>query len=180
RNPLDMIASATPAGYTAAMRAMMSDPGVDAVVPIFVPPFGVKQEDVAEAIVGAMSGDHSKAVLAVLIGREGLPAGRAELQEAHIPTYIFPESAARALASLNRHVEWTARPSAGGLRSSGVDRDAARAIIQRAASEHREHLSQAESLDLVGAYGVRVAASRVARSAAEAMCVAREIGYPVA
>src|SRR5581483_9380615 len=59
RNPLDMIASATPAGYTAAMRAMLSDPGVDAVVPIFVPPFSVKQEDVAEAIVGAMSGDHS-------------------------------------------------------------------------------------------------------------------------
>jgi acetate---CoA ligase (ADP-forming) len=48
-NPLDMIASATPAGYRAAMAALLSDPAIDAVVPIFVPPFGVKQEDVAES-----------------------------------------------------------------------------------------------------------------------------------
>ena len=44
------------------------------------------------------------------MGREGLPAGREELHAAGIPAYIFPESAARALATLNRQVEWAAIP----------------------------------------------------------------------
>ena len=84
RNPLDMIASATPDGYRRALTALLADPRIDAVVPIFVPPFGIKQEDVAEAIVGAAR-TSDKPVLAVLMGREGLPHGRAELQRAHIP-----------------------------------------------------------------------------------------------
>ncbi|MEO8620917.1 MAG: CoA-binding protein, partial [bacterium] len=53
RNPLDMIASATPSGYAAAMRAVLADPNIDAVVPIFVPPFAVRQEDIATAISNA-------------------------------------------------------------------------------------------------------------------------------
>src|SRR5687767_15495318 len=53
----------------------------------------------------AVGEDQKKPVLAVLMGREGLPQGRAELNEAGIPAFIFPESAARALAALVRHRE---------------------------------------------------------------------------
>ena len=74
RNPLDMIASATPAGYKAALTAFLADPAIDAVVPIFVPPFGVRQEDVAEAIVSAARTEPGKPMLAVLMGRKGLAA----------------------------------------------------------------------------------------------------------
>ena len=112
RNPLDMIASATPAGYKAALTAFLADPNIDAVVPIFIPPFGVRAEDVAEAIVSASHTNPDKPMLAVLMGREGLPQGRAELHAAGIPAYIFPESAARALNALNRQREWEARPAA--------------------------------------------------------------------
>ncbi|MGH2898178.1 MAG: GNAT family N-acetyltransferase, partial [Solirubrobacteraceae bacterium] len=132
RNPVDMIASATPAGYRRALTALLADPAIDAVVPIFVPPFGVKQQDVADAVVGAASTEPDKTVLAVLMGREGLPQGRAELHAAGIPAYIFPESAARALAALNRHAEWVARPSARRGPIRDVDRGAARGIIDAA------------------------------------------------
>ncbi len=40
RNPLDMVASATPAHYRTALTTLLEDPAIDAVVPIFVPPFG--------------------------------------------------------------------------------------------------------------------------------------------
>ena len=36
-------------------------------------------------------------------GGRGLPQGIAELDEAGIPAYRFPESAARALAAMHRH-----------------------------------------------------------------------------
>jgi acetyl coenzyme A synthetase (ADP forming)-like protein len=179
RNPLDMIASATPAGYRAAMTAMLSDPAIDAVVPIFVPPFGVKQEEVAEAIVGAAA-SFDKPVLAVLMGREGLPHGRAELHQAHIPTYIFPESAARALAALNRHVEWAALPPAWCAPLDGIDRAAATSILDRARHEGREKLTQLEALALVRAYGIPTVRSLVAGSAGEAARIAAGLGYPVA
>jgi acetyl coenzyme A synthetase (ADP forming)-like protein len=178
-NPLDMIASATPAGYRAAMTALLNDPGIDAVVPIFVPPFGVKQEDVADAIVGGAAAAPDKPVLAVLMGREGLPQGRLELHSAGIPTYVFPESAARALATLNRHVEWAARPASRITPLSGVDRDAARRIIDVARGEGRANLTQVESLELLAAYGIRVAQGRVAPTLDDAVAAAAAIGYPV-
>lgn len=180
RNPLDMIASATPAGYKTAMSALLGDPNIDAVVPIFVPPLGIKQQDVAEAIVSAAADQNEKPVLAVLMGRDGLPLGRAELHEAGIPTYIFPESAARALATLNRHVDWAARPSRTYTPLAGVDVNAARAIIACASSEGRAHLTQMESLELLSHYGIPTAGGRLTTSVDEAAAVAAEIGYPVA
>jgi acetate---CoA ligase (ADP-forming) len=54
-NPVDMIASATPQSYRVAMEAVLADPEIDAVIATFVPPLGVRQEDVAEAIVRSSS-----------------------------------------------------------------------------------------------------------------------------
>jgi acetyl coenzyme A synthetase (ADP forming)-like protein len=179
RNPLDMIASATPAGYRAALTTILADPTVDAVVPIFVPPFGIRQEEVAEAIVAASATRPEKPVLAVLMGRDGLPQGRAELHAAGIPAYIFPESAARALAALNRQREWAERPPSSDA-PLAVDRDAAAAILARARREGRERLDELESLQLLGAYGVPVPSAYLARTAESAAAGATALGFPVA
>ncbi len=179
RNPLDMIASATPAGYKAALTAFLADPAIDAVVPIFVPPFGVRQEDVAEAIVSAAQTEPGKPMLAVLMGRKGLPQGRAELHEAGIPAYIFPESAARALNALNRQREWVERPSAA-VRRRDVDQAAAAHILDVARREQREQLTLVESLALLGAYGIPCAAARYAAQAGELLATGDAVGYPLA
>ena len=82
RNPLDMIASATAAHYRTALEAILADGNVDSALALFVPPLGVRQEDVAESIVAVAPRHAAKPVLAVLMGREGLPQGRAELHRA--------------------------------------------------------------------------------------------------
>ena len=179
RNPLDMIASATPAGYQAAMAALLADPVVDAVVPIFVPPFGIRQEDVAAAIVGAAGAAPEKPILAVLMGREGLPLGRAELHDAGIPAYIFPESAARALGALNRHVEWSHRRSTKTSVTPPAMVAVARRIVDRAASEGREYLSPTEAMAVLAAYEIPVAPGAIAGSSDSAALLAEEFGYPV-
>ena len=179
RNPLDMIASATPAGYKAALTALLADPGVDAAVPIFVPPFGVKQEDVAEAIASAAATQPTKPVFAVLMGREGLPLGRAELRKAGIPAYIFPESAARALSAINRQVEWAARPAANPA-PLDVDRAAARAILDGATRDGRESLTEFESLALLRTYGIPVAESQLVAQEGDLAAAGLALGYPLA
>ncbi len=179
RNPLDMIASATPQGYRTALSALLADPAVDSVVAIFVPPLGVSQADVSEAIVAAAVPHSEKPVLAVLMGHEGLPQGRAELHEAKIPAYIFPESAARSLAAMCRQREWTERP-VPVLETLPVDRDAARALITEARRAGARKLSESAALLVLAAYGVRVAADRLAHTAEEAARFAAELGGPVA
>ena len=179
RNPLDMIASATPNGYRAALEALLRDPATDAVVPIFVPPLGVRQEDVVAAIVEAARAVPGKPLLGVLMGREGLPAGRAQLLEAGIPTYVFPESAARALAVLNRQREWMTQPLPAPVRLD-VDTAMAAAIISAARTDRRDRLSMLEALSLLVAYGIPVAAARMASDADGVVAAADSVGFPVA
>ncbi|HKP75393.1 MAG TPA: acetate--CoA ligase family protein [Longimicrobiaceae bacterium] len=178
QNPVDMIASATAESYRMAVEAVLADARVDAVIAAFVPPLGIRQQDVAQAIVDAAGGQHDKPVLAVLMGREGLPAGLAELNAAGIPGYRFPESAVRALAAMYRQRVWQERP-AGEVRRFEPDADAVRAILDRAAAGGREKLSETEVMRVLGAYGIPVAPYRVVRTADDARCAADELGWPV-
>jgi acetyl coenzyme A synthetase (ADP forming)-like protein len=178
RNPLDMMASATPSGYRAALDALLSDQGIDGAMAIFVPPLGVRQEDVAEAIVAAKAGHSDKPVLAVLMGRQGLPQGRAELHAVGIPAYIFPESAARAFAAMCRYSEWRERPLPP-TESPSVDLPAARAILAGARAASRSRLDELESLALLAAYGIPTAPAALARSEAEMLATAERMGFPV-
>jgi len=178
RNPVDMIASAQPANYRQALEIMLADPGVDAAVAVFVPPFGVSQEAVAEAIVGAVRSRPGKTVVAVLMGRVGLLEGRTELHAVGVPAFVFPESAARALAALCRHQEWLARPTVESA-PLPVDRERATRIIAQARAEGREHLQQHEALELCSAYGIPVVSGRAVYSPDEAASVAADVGLPV-
>lgn len=178
RNPVDMIATATPASYRTALEAVLADEGVDAAIAAFVPPLGIRQRDVAAAIVEARRCHPEKPILAVLMGREGLPQGRAELSEAGVPAYIFPESASRALAAMNRWRHWRLRPP-GSEAAFAVNRDAARAVIHGVKAEGREHLAQHEVSDVLEAYGVRTVRAVDAATPDEAARVASEIGFPV-
>jgi acetate---CoA ligase (ADP-forming) len=176
RNPLDMIASANPAGYRVALEALLLDPGIASVVAIFVPPLGVRQEEIAEAIGDVASRHRDKPVIAVLMGRDGLPQGRAELHRMDVPAYIFPESAARALGALCRYRERRDQPAS--LHPwLVVDRDRADAAIARL--RRSDAVAQLDVLDLVESYGIATARAEIARSADEAAAIAARFGFPV-
>ena len=178
RNPVDMIATATPAGYRSALAALLADPKVDSAVAIFVPPLGIRQEDVAEAIGKAAATSGGKPVLAVLMGREGLPQGKAELHDVRIPAFIFPESAARALAAMCRYREWQERPLPSP-ETLAVDKPRATAILAGAKLAGQGRLSEIESLQLLAAYGIPTAGASLACDADEAARQAAAAGYPV-
>jgi acetate---CoA ligase (ADP-forming) len=178
RNPVDMIATATADSYRRALHAVLQDDRVHAAIAAFVPPLGVRQADVAGAIVEARQAHPAKPVLAVLMGREGLPEGRAELKEVGVPAYIFPESAARALAAMSRHRAWRERP-AGVVRRYDVAGDRVRAILDAATAAGATHLATPDAIDVLKACGVPTVGARLARTADEAAAAARAIGFPV-
>jgi acetyltransferase len=178
RNPVDMVASATSESYRVALDLVLEDDNIDAAIAAFVPPLGIRQVDVAEAIVSAAADHGDKPILAVLMGREGLPEGLAELNEAGIPAYTFPESAAGALSALYRYRQWLERPKEDPRRFD-VDREQAVRILESAKAQGRAQLTEPEALALLTAYGIPTVEVRVTRSRREALEAAERLGYPV-
>lgn len=178
RNPVDLIASAKADTYREAISLVLRDPNVDAVIASLIPPLGIQARDVAVAIREAAATRQEIPVIAVLLGRNGVPAGLKELVDAGIPGYVFPESAVRALAALNRYRIWLERPE-GAEPSFPVDRTGAAAIIDGARGAGRQKLSESESLSMLDAYGIPTAPWKVVRSPDEAAQEAAAMGFPV-
>jgi acetyl coenzyme A synthetase (ADP forming)-like protein len=185
KNPVDLIASATPEGYEFALDCVLEDPTIDAAIAAFVPPLGIQTKDVAAAIVRVNERHPGKPLLAVLMGRQGLPAGLAELHESRIPAYIFPESAARALAAMWHFRQNIDRPE-GRVVGFETDDAAVAGILDATLAEGRTKLSEPDALRVLEAYGIptvpwafvpSAGAGSLANRAAEA---ADHLGFPVA
>jgi acetyltransferase len=177
QNPVDLIASADAAIYRIALDIVLQDPNVDAAIAIFVPPVQVDAGAVAAGIAEIVARHEGKTVLGCLMGRKGLHVGMTELKRHNIPAFMFPESAARALAAMCRYRRWRERPL-GEVVEFEVDRERAAAAIASARRDKREHLSLGEVEEVLGAYGIPLAESRFAVSADAAVEAAEELGWP--
>ncbi|MDX1660346.1 MAG: acetate--CoA ligase family protein [Gemmatimonadota bacterium] len=177
-NPVDLIATADADTYARALDIVLDDPNADAVIAIFVPPIQIEATAVAAGIARAVEGHPDKTVLGCLMGKKGVQPGMTELKRHSIPAFMFPESAARALAAMNRYRRWRERPP-GEIAEFDVDRDRAAAALDRAESAGREWLGSDEVFEVLEAYGVPVAAGRAARTPDEAVAAAGSIGWPV-
>jgi acyl-CoA synthetase (NDP forming) len=151
---------------------------VDAAIAAFVPPLRVRQQDVARSIVEARWALPAKPMLAVLMGRAGLPEGRADLRAAGVPAYIFPEAAARALAGMYRHRRWLDRP-AGTIRRHETNQQVVERIISSAQEAGADYLERADVLAILQAYGIATLRSARAATSAEAAAAAHALGLPV-
>jgi len=179
RNPVDLIASATAETFGNVVSLVLQDPNIDAmIVSVAPPPLKGQAGDVAEAIVQATAARRDIPVMAVLLGRQGVSAGMRNLLRAGMPGYIFPESAARALAAMNRYRKWLERPEGTELHFPA---DVARVaeIVDRARMERREKLSETEALEVLDAYGIPTVPWRQVSSEDEAVAAARDLGHPI-
>jgi acetyl coenzyme A synthetase (ADP forming)-like protein len=180
RNPVDMVASASPANYEQAIRAVLDDDGIDAVITIFIPPLVTDPDEVARAISVAAE-NATKPVVANFLGMIDAPASLAWPTQ-RVPCYSFPEPAVRAVAHACHYGEWRSRPSGSSPVFTNLQIPAARAVVQTALNEDGAGgwLDPTRVSALLSAYGIRVAESRFGRDLGEAVAAAEAIGYPVA
>jgi acetyl coenzyme A synthetase (ADP forming)-like protein len=178
-NPVDMIASATADQYRQAMEIIGGDPSIDAVVVIFIPPLVTRPEDVATAIVnGTRAFRKTKPVVTVFMQSRGVPD---ELRSAdvRVPSYSFPENAARALARVAGYGEWLSRPSTEPV-FENIDKAECSAIIDKAARNGGGWLEPRDVWTVLGKYGLPVLEQRVVSSADEAGSAAARFGGRIA
>lgn len=176
-NPIDLIASATPQHYERTLDIVLEDPGVDCALVIYVPPVVRGEEDFAKAIWQSAR-RHEKTVVCCFLGRSEESPGFVELVSHGIPSYLFPESAARSLAAMHQYKLYRERQD-GDFVTFQVEREKAQHLISRALSEGRLRLRETESLELLQLYGIQVGRYMIAASHEEMFQAAAEIGYPV-
>jgi acetyl coenzyme A synthetase (ADP forming)-like protein len=172
-NPVDMIASASADDYRRTIEAVLADPNVDSLLTIFIPPIVTSAEEVAKAIQAAAAGT-TKPVLATFMGVQNT------LAVGNIPTYLFPESAAVALAHVTDYGAWRRQPIAAAPHLVAFNRDAVRALVAHALSSGAGWLDPIAVAELLRAAGVTTAEARVARTPTEVEEAATSIGFPVA
>ncbi len=174
-NPVDMLGSAVGSTYERALPLLLRDPGVDAVIVLFVPPVVAGAEEVARAVAHAVQqGERAeKPVLVSIISSGGTPEA---LLAAPVASFAYPESAARALGRAAARSEWLRRPQGRVPELEDIDEKRAEAIVRDAGERW---LAADETRSLLESYGVPVVAERTAAKIDEAVAAAEQLGYPV-
>lgn len=175
-NPVDMVASAGPREFRECVGAVLADPGVDALITLFVSPATMDTPAVAEAIVEGAEGS-SKPVFVVFMGRAGHEEAVASLRAGGLPVFAYPESAARALAGVWEH-RHRRDEEPGQVVAAKRDLDSAREALAPAQAAGREWLLPSEAEGLLAAYGIPVIPFATVRTPEEAGEAAEGIGYP--
>jgi acetyltransferase len=181
-NPVDVIGDATAERYRDAVTICMEDEGIDGVLVILTPQAMTQPLAVAQALI-ELAGRLSKPLLTCWMGDVQISGARAAFALAKIPTFRTPEAAVEAysyITAFYRNQRLLAQTPGPLSHRDEPDLEGARMLIEAVLAERRKVLSEMESKALLAAFHIPVANTVVARSPAEALMLAQEMGLPVA
>ncbi len=176
-NPVDVLGDAKADRYKLAIDLVARDANVDAIIIILTPQAMTDIEETAQAVVDVAKRT-DKPVLGCFMGEARVGAGVRILNENGVPNYTFPTGAAATLSAMRDYNQFGKRPPFEVERFE-VDNAKVRAVIDKARADGRLEIGDAESRDILQAYGFRVARSEVAPTPDDAVRIADAIGYPV-
>jgi acetyltransferase len=179
---VDTLGDCVPEMYAKALHAVADDPNCDAVLSILAPQ-GMTEPEQAAGLVRKAAESIKKPLLASWMGGSRMQLAANVLNEAKIPTFEYPDAAARSFAymwrySSNLQALYETPVFAGALPEDGPRRVAE--IIAAAVAKNRTVLTEHESKQVLAAYELPVTSSRLAATVDEAVGAAAKIGYPVA
>ncbi|HYW45587.1 MAG TPA: bifunctional acetate--CoA ligase family protein/GNAT family N-acetyltransferase [Bryobacteraceae bacterium] len=182
-NPVDIIGDASPERYAKALEIAAKDPHSDGMLVILTPQAMTDPTRIAETLK-PLAKLEGKPVLASWMGGVDVAAGEEILNRANIPTFPYPDTAARAFNYM-----WRYSYNLRGLYETPEmpedsadftpDRKLVEEIITKSRGEGRTILTEFESKQVLSAYGVPTAKTIIAADLPAAVEAANEIGYPV-
>jgi acetyltransferase len=182
-NPIDILGDSDADRYGRAIEIAAKDPNSDGLLVILAPQGMTDPSAIAERLK-PYAKDLGKPVLASWMGGNSIGAAEAALNVAGIPTFAYPDTAARAFTYMWRYTyNLRGLYQTPTLTEHSALADASRKqveeIIQNARSAGRTLLTEPESKRLLLLYGIPTVETRIAASEDEAVNHAREIGFPV-
>ena len=187
-NPVDMIAAAPGESYRKALKILAEWDGIDAVIILYVPVLVTNSEEIAAGIrAAALEIERPVPMLSVFLSSKGTPDSL-KTGGLSMPSYPFPEDAARALAHAVRYGIWAETPEGVVPYYEDIRTAEAKALMADVLASLPESGDDAgsrwllpdEVAKLLGCYNVPMAEWRLADTAAAAGLAAEEIGGKVA
>lgn len=172
-NPVDVIGDAGPDRYRTAVRCVLEDEAVDALLVMNCPTGRAEAIDVATAIADevrlARAAHIDKPVLACWLGDVNAQSVRDVMVAAHIPTYATPDDAVRGLGYLlaSQRARRALADGPAATRDIQPDLKAAEHIIATVRADKRTMLSEIESKALLDAFDIPTVATRFAATIEE-------------
>ena len=182
-NPVDILGDASPERYAKALEIAAKDPNSDGILVILTPQAMTDPTKTAE-VLEPYAGSLGKPVIATWMGGNEVAPGEAILNKANVPTFPYPDTAARvfdymAHYSENLRLLYETPMSVSDLGQDAVNRERAESIIQNARNSGRTILTEYESKQLLSCYGIPTVETYIAATQDDAVKAADEIGYPV-
>lgn len=180
-NPVDLRGDALAEHYAKAAEIVAMDPNVDGLLVILAPQAMTDSTRAAEKLKEVKT--QGKPILASWMGGASIAAGEAVLNAAGIPTFGFPDTAARTFAYMWRYSDnlraLYETPALVDSQESLSSRTRAEEIIATVRQSGRLTLTEVESKQVLSAYEIPVVETRVAATEEEVLHHAAELGYPV-
>jgi acyl-CoA synthetase (NDP forming)/GNAT superfamily N-acetyltransferase len=184
--PVDTTAAVQEPTFRRCLELVAADEGVDAVLALVLPTAATGQ-----LVTAIRAADVTKPFAAVVLDQADavslLPRatddGERETagQPRFIPSYAYPEAAARALARAATYGAWRSRPQGHVSQPDHVREDDARALVRTFlhGSPDGGWLPPDRVAELLGCYGIPLAALTPVTSADDAVRAAAGLGGPV-
>jgi acetyltransferase len=180
-NPIDVLGDAEADRYARTLQIAAQDANSDGLLVVLTPQAMTDATATAEALKPyAKMGD--KPVLASWMGGVDVAAGEQILNSAGIPTFPYPDTAARMFNYMWRHASSLRalyETPSYGRGAEEVDEAQAKSLLDSVRSSGRTILTEYESKQVLAAYGIPTMPSKIAATENEAAIAAAEIGYPV-
>lgn len=177
-NPVDVLGDADAARFGRAVELAAAEPEVDAILAVLTPQAMTDAAAIARELP-VRTAAAGKPVFACWMGGDAVAAGRQLLQQAGIPTFAYPETAARAFNHLQRFAALRRELAAPAPAATGEAPAAARLLLARVSQAGRTILSEYESKQLLALHQIPSVETRLAHTEGEAVEVAASLGFPV-
>ena len=178
-NPIDVLGDAPVARYKESLDIVLEDPQVDSLIIMVCPTASADPDGIAEVILEAEK-KFEKPILVVNMGGPSFENANKMLRENNVPTYVFPETAVKALEAMTRYARLENREYKDCVTNiKGTDPDAVSKIFEKVKADGRDTLLGSEAYAVAEAYGIEAAPIKLATSATEAGKLAEEMDFPV-
>jgi len=182
-NPIDILGDAAPERYAKTLEIVAEDENSDGLLVILTPQAMTDSTATAEALK-QYSHKLGKPLLASWMGGTIVAAGEAILNQANIPTFGYPDTAATMFNymwrySTNLRSLYETPQFAPESDEVAASREEVRKIVDRVRQTGRTILTEYESKQVMAAYDIPSVETRLAQTVQEAVAEAADIGYPV-
>lgn len=179
-NPVDVVGDAGADRYQVALDPVLNDANVDSVIVVVSPQSMTEPMPTAKVVADVARASASKPILTCWMGADKVNEAHATSLAAGVPAYDSPERVALAASGMARYAEIRAKGKGTPISRDAANRKAAAEILARVREDGRTALLGYEAAEVVAAYGIDAAPSRLATTADEAKAIAEELGYPIA